>query len=270
MAEMPVFPISEIPQKWRTVLQHNDVPIVNYPDRDWFLVPFPSGKGEPFNKDNLATVNQSGFRNQSKFKDARLAAYSRWGRGETARNVDWRLHVFLWVAETALLLNPKLNFIELGTGRGFMAAGFFASRASGDKLPNKFFLADKFTRTAATGVSLDDTQGFMYAEGDDDVKKYFSQYSGADVITGQLPQSLKGKSLGGIGFVHVDLNSPSDEVACLELLLKNLAPGTLILFDDSGNPGREESMRVHQKFADFCDAPLLVLPTGQALLSIPA
>lgn len=186
------------------------------------------------------------------------------------RNIDWRLHVFLWAADTALLLNPDSNFLELGTDRGFMAAGFFGSLDPQRRRPQRFFLADKFSREAPTGGVLDDAEGFMYAESDSEVQQYFSQYDGASIINGQLPESLRGRALGHIGFVHVDLNSPSHEVACLELLFDNFIPGTLILFDDSGNPGMEQSMLAHQEFAESCGAPLLVLPTGQTLLSVPA
>lgn len=81
MIENQAFEVDQIPSEQRLTLFHNGVPIVDYPERSWFLVPFPLAKGEPFNNDNLATVNQASFSHESRFEAARAAAYSRWGGG---------------------------------------------------------------------------------------------------------------------------------------------------------------------------------------------
>ena len=269
MGELKAVDLVDIPKEWLPSLIHNGVQIEDYGEDRWFLVPFPASKGTPFNHDNLASANQSPFLNDSAFLVARDAAYSRWG-GEV-RNIDWRLHVFIWAANTALKLNPESCFLELGTGRGFMAAGFFALSQETGLLPKKFYLADKYSKTAPNGEMMDHSSNFMYASEVNDVREHFRKYPQVEIISGQLPDCLgRGeKNLEPISFLHVDLNSPSHEVACLEALIENLVPGAIVLFDDSGNPGMEDSMTAHQRFADDCGAPLLVLPTGQALLTIP-
>ena len=110
----------------RALLTHNGQNVKNYNARSWYLAPFPAEKGVPYVADNLATANTSTFRFDPEFLTAATSAKSRWadGEGGGSRDVSWRLHIALFAAQRGLAAASSGDcFVELGTGRGFMAAG---------------------------------------------------------------------------------------------------------------------------------------------------
>lgn len=111
----------------RALLAHNGENVKNYNARSWYLAPFPADKGVPYVADNLATANNSSFRFDPEFISALTSAKSRWGGG-TQRDISWRLHVAIFAARLGLATAGRGDCVlELGTGRGFMAAGIMES-----------------------------------------------------------------------------------------------------------------------------------------------
>ena len=244
--------------------RHNGVELAEYPEDRWTLVPFPAAKGNPFNADNLATVNDHSFLEDPRFVRARSAAESRWADG--SRDISWRLHVMLWAVDLALRLRPSCDVLELGVGLGYMAAGICrwfeldAQVATADALrPSSITLIDRFTNPEGK---------FPYADGDEDVRRYFSRFGAVHVVKGDLPEALGEVRAASVGFLHVDLNSADAEAASLRRLSPDLRSPCVVLFDDSGNPFCEDQLRVHRSFAASRGAELLQLPTGQALCVI--
>jgi len=252
---------------------HNGINIADYPEKKWYLVPFPEQKGLPFNNDNLATVNRHNFIEDLRFNSALLSAESRWknNKSESVRNISWRLHTALWAASVGLSNLDVENeiFVECGTGKGYMAAGI-CDYFKWDKLRPLFYLIDSFKPTMPDeeGIQIKDGKKlFVYADGDEEVRKYFSKYLNIKVIKGVIPSILNELPNDRIiKFLHLDLNSHIAEEQALEKLTDRFSSGSVILFDDYGGPGGDKQAIIHESFAKKNNKSLLVLPTGQALI----
>ena len=252
-------------------LHHNGTPVLEYPERDWEAVVFPAQKGAPFVADNLATVNAHDFASDARFGSAYEAARSRWKRG--SRDIRWRLHTFLWAAETALRVHPDGDLVELGTGEGFMAAGLCRYLDWGTMPLTRgrtLWLVDTFETERPDERGSGIAERFYYAKDDRGVRDHFSRYPDVRVLKGLLPDAADDLTADTIAFVHVDLNHAGAELASLERLSARLRPGAVVLFDDSGNPGCQPQLAAHREWADSRGAPFLMLPTGQGLCILPA
>jgi hypothetical protein len=243
------------------LLKHNGVEVDDYPAEGWFLAPFPSEKGRPFNADNLATVNLAPFLSDPDFQNALRAAESRWNTTQMERDISWRLHVFLSLASASLRRQGDGGFVELGLGRGFMVAALRVwERSQGCH----FTFHHVFDRPAGS----DDPP--MYAHGVDEISS-FCDSEGVQVFWGDLPETLEQRKVSDlesarslISFVHVDLNHGALEVECLEQLKPFFSPNCILLFDDSGNPGCQDQAERHEAWCLANGRHLCFLPTGQA------
>ena len=252
---------------------HNGIDIDQYPETNWNLVPFPNQKGKPFNNDNLATVNKSSFKHDDRFINALKVAESRWANNnsEKVRDISWRLHVMLWTISLALNEIDLENeiFVECGTGKGYMAAGICDYFKWTQEKPD-FYLIDSFKTTMpeSDGRQVDSGHKlFVYADGDEEIRKYFVNYNNIKILTGFIPDILKEiPDDKKIRFLHVDLNSANAEYAALINLKAKFVRGSIILFDDYGGFGGEKQAIMHEKFANEINRNLLILPTGQALI----
>lgn len=268
---MHSYPLSAIPPEIRASLNHNGVNVREYQSNEWFLLPFPKEKGIPFNADNLATQNLSLFQESPAFKSAKRAAEGRWGI-DKPRDISWRLHVVLEAARSASSLHPEAFWVELGTGRGYMAAALCESTRNESQLvpPSRFFLFDTFLPNLqnagrpSRGKSAEHL--FFYADGKEEVEQYFSEFPWVRVVSGRLPRALSGSLENGkISLVLVDLNAATPEVESLTILEDLFCPGTLIVFDDSTNPGNDAQLLAHREWVTERGWGFFELPTGQAL-----
>jgi len=252
------------------LLKHNGEHVLTYGSPKWYLAPFPEAKGMPYAADNLATVSTSSFRQERRFQEALDASLSRWESSGMDRDISWRLHVAIFASRLALgSAKPGDKLIELGSGRGFMAAGIL-KYSNKDFLEKDlhFYLMDTF-RPDWQGENAELAQTDLplyYADGPSEVIDYFSRYDNVEVVQGKLPGTLRQTGEAKVIFLHVDLNSAEAEQQCLEELGSRLGSRSVVLFDDSTNPGCERQLQVHRDFAHRMGATLLELPTGQAVM----
>jgi O-methyltransferase len=250
------------------VLMHNQVDMSNYPDDNWTLVPFPGQKGFIYNADNLATVNRHEFITDPIFVKALSVAEGRWGQAGEVRDIRWRLHVALWAFGLALSRSSNSHlFLELGTGKGYMAAAicdkYFSSPTSSPFL----YLFDCFEMHLNVGNNIvPSPASFAYSDGSKPIIDYFSKFNNVIVVAGLLPETLNQLPRASISFLHVDLNSKDTEEACLNHLVSQFEAGTVILFDDYGGPFGSDQAEMHDHFAENHGKEILSLPTGQGLL----
>ena len=264
------------------LLNHNGDTVTAYNANTWFLAPFPAAKGAPYVADNLATVNTSSFRLEQGFRRAGSEAVGRWSDKENPRDISWRLHVAIFAARLGIAgATPGDCAIEFGTGRGFMVAGILEAlgATSLEDAGVSFFLMDTFrpewqgeNAIAFTGGKEPGAEGskpWYYADGSAEVKAYFSKFQNVHVVEGMLPDTLALTGNAPIAFAHVDLNSAASESECLDAIRPRLRKGSVVLFDDSTNPGCKDQLDVHRSFAHSVGGHLLELPTGQSLLVLP-
>lgn len=244
------------------ILEHNGVEVFDYPSEFWFLAPFPGEKGRPFNADNLATVNLAPFIDDIDFQNALRAARERWEGTGMRRDISWRVHILLSFASAAARRSEDGGFVELGLGRGYMLAALLEwERIHGFS----FSFHHVFDQAAS------ESDPAMYSHNTSEISD-FCEGSAVDVFWGCLPSSLDRRaekaSMTGvkrISFIHVDLNNGPAEIACLDRLQPDLTPDCIILFDDSGNPGRTDQAVLHQDWCRRNGRQLCFLPSGQAV-----
>ena len=189
--------------------------------------------------------------------------------------IPLRVHQAIWCAENAL--NVEGDFVELGTGKGFIFSAIMEYLTLEHKIiDKKVYLFDTFLPVKPDPVSGKQIVGESYntanAYSDDveSVKMNFSQWCNVNVIQGELPEiaqdylNLNPK----ISFLHVDLNHFKAEIETLKKMWPYLVVGSIILLDDYANKGREEQWHAHQAFFQTHGLPILTLASGQGLVIV--
>jgi hypothetical protein len=227
--------------------------------------------------DRLLTLDKSaGFLDRPDFAAAFASirgshAYDQYnGEG----GISWRLHTLVWAAEQAIKVSG--DFVECGVFKGDMS--WVIATLLGDRLADRaFHLFDSFEGLSpdlAKPEDYPDHPGFIewarscYAEPGlfERVGERFSLMPNVRVVKGFLPEALIGRIPQRIAFLHIDLNSPRAEIACLEYLFDRVSAGGIIVLDDYG--WRAFRAQKDAEDAFFCGRgyTVLELPTGQGLV----
>lgn len=192
-------------------------------------------------------------------------------------NVDelmWRHWIVAYCVRHAIKLadTSEYNFVECGVGDGVSA--FFALREIfGQKNKIKKFsmhLYDAWMAMRGEGLMESEmTHVGKYAQlSIEKTRRNLVEFTENLVYhQGYVPESFKNPppSPDSIVYMHIDLNSAKPTLATLEFFLPRLVKGGVILFDDYGWTGYEDTKLATDAF--FKDKPgiLMKLPTGQAI-----
>ena len=185
--------------------------------------------------------------------------------------IPLRLHQAMWCASYSIRIDPDAHFVEFGTGKGFVMSAVMFSLNTPEKkstLPPTL-LFDSFESYATDALSLQSTENgknIYYAESFEKVVDNFKEWPNVSLVRGQLPESLIGKVPERISFIHVDLNSPLTEVACLKLCWSNLISGGIVLLDDFAYLGFEKTHEIVTGFFNEIGYPILTTATGQGIV----
>jgi len=185
--------------------------------------------------------------------------------------IPLRLHQAMWCARTSMRKDPDAYFVEFGTGKGFvMSAVMFNLNSHENKstLPPTL-LFDSFESYATDSLSLQSAKNgknIYYAESFERVVDNFKEWPNVTLVRGQLPESLIGKIPARISFIHVDLNSPLTEVACLKLCWSKLILGGIVLLDDFAYLGFEKTHEIITSFFNEIGYSILTTATGQGIV----
>jgi hypothetical protein len=238
------------------------------------IVRLPTGQsGSVYDQDGLLTLHNHEFMSDAAF----VAAYQ---RGVTAVGSDygwhWRVHVGLWAARKAAMLEG--DFIECGVNRGFLSAAIM-QRLDWNSQGRRFFLLDTFKGLDERFLSEDEKQaGHMeknaeelrsgfYVSGVDSVKAAFAEWKNStEFVVGCIPETLEKVDSQSIAYLHIDLNCSPPEVAALRYFWPKLVPGAVVLFDDYAYAGYELQKGPIDAVARELGVQVLSLPTGQGLI----
>jgi len=169
----------------------------------------------------------------------------------------------------------EINFVECGVGEGMST--FFAMREiMGTEITKKcsMHLYDswgemKDENFLKSEISSKREWGMLQI---DDTKKNLEEFT--EHVTyhqGYIPESFKATSPppDSIVYLHIDLNSAKPTLDSLEFFYPRLVSGGVVLFDDYGWQGYEDTKKIIDKF--FSDKPGIVMkiPTGQAIYFQP-
>ncbi|MBI3681237.1 MAG: class I SAM-dependent methyltransferase [Acidobacteria bacterium] len=224
--------------------------------------------------DGLFTYHHDRFRRDPNFR----AAYARGVQASQGLDpeIEWRVHVALWAAATALRVPG--DFVECGVNAGFISSAimqYLDWRTAG----RRFYLIDTFTGPILAQYSQQEVQHGRVKAAEDamaagayvtDIQRVHANYAewpNAIVVQGAVPDILPALNIASLAFLHLDLNCASPERAALEFFWNRLSHGAVVLLDDYAYLG-------HQCQADAIDdlarqlgvAEVLSLPTGQGLI----
>ena len=225
-------------------------------------------------EDGLFSIHNHEFVDDTLFRRA-------YGRGVVAAgeyNWRWRVHIGLWAAYSASLLEG--DFVECGVNRGFLSSAIMDS-LDWDTLGKTFFLLDTFSgldgryvsdaeiRSGALQMNKELLESGFYVQGAESVQANFSQWKNVRIIPGSIPDTLNLVATGNVAYLHIDMNSAPPEVAAFDFFWERLVPGAFVLLDDYAYCGREIQKSAMDAAAANKRVKIASLPTGQGLLIKP-
>ena len=222
-----------------------------------------------YDQDGLRTVHNHDFMKDPKF----VRAYERGCKADSDHRIEWRVHVAIWSAATAVRLHG--DFVECGVNRGVVSSAIMEYLAW-NELQKTFYLLDTFAGQNpkySSHAEMKNHEAFMdngyYTTDASAVSRNFSEWQNVRIIQGTVPETLPQISSQAIAYLHLDMNCAEPEVAALEFLWERLVPGAMVLMDDYGYSGYEAQKLAHDDFANRHGLLIASLPTGQGLLVRP-
>ncbi len=224
-------------------------------------------------EDGLFTLHNDRFRRGPRFRNAYQRGVSASG-GHDPR-FEWRVHVSLWAAATALRVPG--DFVECGVNAGFISSAIM-SHLHWNTLNRKFYLVDTFAGPPLHQFSPEEIEhGRMaiaqnamsagaYVTDISRVKSNFAEWPDAVVVQGVIPDVLKTFDSFQVAFLHIDMNCAYPERAALKHFWPNLTQGGIVLLDDYSYFGHELQGEAIDDLCRKLGANVLCLPTGQGII----
>ena len=222
-----------------------------------------------YDRDGLTSVHNHDFMDDPAFRNA----YARGVLAAGDYGWHWRVHIGLWAAQTASLLNG--DFVECGVNRGFLSSAIM-DYLDWDTRGKIFYLLDTFAGLDPASLADEDAasvernekhlaEGF-YVRGIESVRENFSEWKNVRIIQGAVPDTLKLIEAEKIAYLHLDMNAAPPEVAAFNGLWELLVPGAVILLDDYAYAGYEAQKLAMDEAAAAKGIAIASLPTGQGLV----
>lgn len=110
----------------------------------------------------------------------------------------------------------------------------------------------------------------LFADGDlsvaDRQQEVFDRIIGANIVIGEVPQSLSSVNLYNVSFVHLDMDVYKPTIGALKHIYPCMVKGGIIMLDDYGNwlaLGIKEAV---DEFVQYYGVKFIYLPTGQGVI----
>jgi len=190
-----------------------------------------------------------------------MAAFNAHASG-VARGIIWRTYVVCWAARHGL--GRAGDFVECGCLAG-ATARIVCDYLGFAQQDRRYFLYDLFVHTPDMQHPRSPLHGpDLFLQ----VGQRFADLPNVSVVQGRLPDVLHAISPEQIAFLHIDLNSASAEVGCLEMLFDRLSPGAVLVLDDYGwHWGIYKAQKpAEDRFFEARGYQVLELPTGQGVV----
>lgn len=177
--------------------------------------------------------------------------------------IPYRVHQALWASRLAQ--GVEGDFVELGTGRGFIMSALLE-----DGLSRPTHLFDTFLPNA-----LDERgrqtgeQNLYYADTFERVRDNFAEWPNVTLHRGNAYDTLPAAGLSSVAFLHVDMNHPDPEEFGIRQLWPLMPSGAVMLLDDYAFAGCERQHERHNKLARELGFDILSTPTGQGIVVKP-
>ena len=150
----------------------------------------------------MATRHNDGFRRDARFRKAydRAVSASGWDYG-----IPYRIHQALWCSRQAQKVDG--DFVELGTGRGFVMSAVLADFPNWNLGSRTLHLFDTFKSTHLDEQGRQESTGPtspVYAKTIDEVKKNFSEWARIRIHQGNVFDTLPSLDAQIIALLHID------------------------------------------------------------------
>ena len=230
-----------------------------------------SNDSTDYDQDGLWSIHNHEFMSDPEFRRA-------YERGIVANGSDfkwdWRVHVGLWAASSAVKLEG--DFVECGVNRGFMSSSIM-TYLNWNELNKTFYLMDTFEGIDERYIThkenkkniLNRNVDDMYVKTPETVKNNFSEWEDVKIIVGPIPETLDQANTEKVAYLHIDMNCAPPEVAAFNHFWGKLVPGAFVLLDDYAYKGYESQKAAMDEAASLKNVSILSLPTGQGLIIKP-
>ncbi|MBL8628631.1 MAG: class I SAM-dependent methyltransferase [Rhodospirillaceae bacterium] len=207
--------------------------------------------------DNLLTWQ----RNLSLFHDKPFVqAWETNIQNNADRVIAWRRFVLACAGYHCVQLDG--DFVECGA---FAGSGMktVMDYLGGKAFPKRFYGYDTFDYHPVAEHAQAGQDETLYPR----VVKRFEGYDQVTLVKGLIPESFKTACPDKIAYLHIDLNSATYEVACLEHLFDKVVPSGLIVLDDYewSYPYQDQKI-AEDKWFEARKYRVMPLPTGQGLV----
>jgi Macrocin-O-methyltransferase (TylF) len=214
--------------------------------------------------DGIATRHNDGFRKFPRFNNAydRAVAASGWDY-----NIPYRIHQALWCSHQAQKVEG--DFVELGTGRGFIMSAVLADYPAWNQGSRALHLFDTFKSTWPDQFGRQTTAGEIsgyYAESVTETMRNFSEWQGVYFYEGDVFKTLPRFQAERVAFIHIDLNFHEPEVFGLKSVWERIPRGGIVLLDDYAFHGHERQYEAMNELAAELGVDILSTPTGQGII----
>ena len=215
------------------------------------------GKAPP---DFVDTPHNKGFMSEVGFVAGYETAVSLCGFDY---RIPWRVHQAQWAAHSCVHIEG--DFVELGTGRGFVMLSVLGSFSNWESLNKKIYLFDAFTKFANSGLGKA-VHDHYYAENYASVADRFKHWKNVNLVEGDIRETLPDNCPTRISFLHIDLNDSSTEIEALSFLYDRVSEGGIILLDDYANRGEEKTYKDFTLYFSNKNLNILTVPSGQGIV----
>jgi hypothetical protein len=244
---LPALVARNVVQLARNVLRPDADALANYPHR----------------LDGIATIHNTKFMETPRFQCAyaRAVKAAGWDYG-----IPFRVHQALWCSRQAQKVSG--DFVELGTGRGFIMSAVMADFDGWILSGRTLHLFDTFKsfHLDSGGVQRSEKGRCpAYSISVEKTRENFLEWPGVVIHEGDVIESLQKVELRP-AFLHIDLNNAPPEIFGLRSLWPNIPPGGVVLLDDYGYRGYEKQGEAMDLLAQELGFDILTVPTGQGII----
>lgn len=201
-----------------------------------------------------------------------LSQFDRKAVSVELKQLQWRHYI---VYSSILLAGNSRTYddfiaIELGVCDGLTAA--YAIEAMTDHIGKeaKIYLIDAWEAMRESEL-LKEEKGavgaYSYLSLSNTINNLSNFVFNSVYIKGYVPEILADAEIPAyLDWLHIDLNASQPTVAAIDFFWERIRAGGIILLDDYGFIGYDETRKAVDKWVNKSNAFLLAIPTGQAII----
>lgn len=227
--------------------------------------------GLTYSADGLFLANSSDNLHDKRFAAAYQESLSvdDWRGTDGQVDMRWRYYMVCWFADFVKHLPG--DFVECGVYKGGYAKAimhYLPFAATG----KTYHMLDTYEGLSEVHLTEQERESGLFERYEKNYESCLGEVlrtfanDPVSIIPGTVPETLAQCTAQQVCYLSIDMNCVAPEIAAANFFWDKLVPGAVVMLDDYGFPGHEEQKKAFDQFAADRDAPLLSLPTGQAVM----